>query len=144
MAITILGIEKSCLDYDLYFRMIKKYTSSLENDIRISFDKRLKENFGLYHFDYELKKHIIQIGIRHYNNDLEAQKYHYVATTLHEIKHALQQEKLGYSFESKKYSTNKKIKKDQSISEFYSIIEVEARIFEEQNLNAAIKYYNNQ
>jgi hypothetical protein len=149
MAIEILGIEKSCLEYDRYFKLIKKYTASLKQDVSISFDLRLKSIYGNHCFDYETKKHIIKISPIMCSKDgdaridEEAQKYNYIAVTIHEIKHAMQQEKLGSLYESKKFSTNKKIK-HSSMSEYYSILEIEARIFEEQNVNSAVEYYNNQ
>lgn len=141
--VVILGIHKTCLDYDPYLRLAKKYTSSLKNDVVISFDLRLKTIYGYHSYNFETKTHKIQIGPKTCGskNDKEVQIYSYIATTIHELKHAMQQEKLGAAFESKKYSKNKDIK-DNSMSEFYSVLEIEARIFEEQNLSAAVKFYN--
>lgn len=101
--------------------------------------------FGQYKFDFEKKQHIIRISPKKNKHktysDENAQKFQFISTTLHELKHAMQKEEFGAGFWSKAYSSSKQIN-EPDFSEFYSKCEVDARVFENENVLSAVETYN--
>jgi hypothetical protein len=142
MDVSLKNIEKTPLDVQAYEKLIKKYCRC-SKDVHVIFDKRLKSTFGNYFFNEEKDCHEIRISI-FANRFLEetAMIYAYVSTTLHELRHAEQKEELGNNFDNKKYSCTEEIKSPR-LTEFFSKIEVDARIYENKNILEAVKFYNN-
>jgi hypothetical protein len=106
--------------------------------------KELKD-FGQYKFHEEKKVHIIRISPSRHKyrtySDENAQKFQFISTTLHELRHASQKEDLGAEFWSKSYSYSKQID-NPDFSEFYSKCEVDARIYENKHVLPAVEAYN--
>lgn len=73
--------------------------------------------------------------------DKNGEKYQALATTLHELKHAIQKEELGLDFWKRNYSCAIEIK-DTSLADFYSQCEIEARSFENSNILLGVSIYN--
>lgn len=113
---------------------------------------------GQYYFDTKKRTHTIRISPKKNKTvlensvvqnvfkvktvDSEAEKYQLISTVLHEIKHALQKEERGIDFWNAKYSCASDIK-NNSLKDFYSECEIEARTFEHTNMLNAVETYNN-
>jgi hypothetical protein len=102
--------------------------------------------FGQYKFNDEKKIHIIRISPRRHKyktySDENAQKFQFISTTLHELRHASQKEELGTTmFWSRSYGYSKQID-NPNFSEFYSKCEVDARIYENKHVLPAVEAYN--
>lgn len=139
--IEIRHLERTCLKEQAYLKLVRKY-AKLKHKLIISFDNRIKA-FGQYRFDSIKRAHIIKISptknkITEENSkwkivDEGGEKYQLLSTTLHEIKHALQKEEKGEAFWNKHYSMASDIK-NNSLADFYSECEAEARVFEHTNI----------
>ena len=150
MSVVVKRIERTNLMRKPYKKMVEKYTKNLKYNLKISFDKRLV-CMGQYIFDDNKKLHIIKISPLknkfHMRNDSlirlgpAAQKYNIISTTMHELKHASQREELGTEYYSNVFNSVAGVSNPE-ISEWYSILEIEARIFEYENLYEAIHCYD--
>lgn len=138
--IEVRNIEKTNLNKVAFLKLLKKFAKS-KKDILVSFDGRLC-TFGCYSFNIEKRRHEIKISSKIFQfNDPASNVYELIGTLLHEVKHLQQKEDLGTNiFESKKFGCNKRIK-DQEASEYYSPCEIEARAFEEKNIDVAVEFY---
>lgn len=137
--IEIKNIEKTKLEIEPLLKTIQKF-SNLEKNILIIFDGRLKCH-GNYNY-LSSQVHCIKISTTVFQfSDRIGKIYELIGTLLHELKHAIQEESLGTQvFESENFSTNKTIK-SSATSDYFSLREVEARIFEESKLLAAVEFY---
>ena len=147
MEIKINHICRTNLNEEAFLKLIKKYTKKIKYDILISFDLRIKD-YGSYIFDTEKKRHYIAISPIQccYTKDKVkldegAEKYNLISTFLHESCHAFQYEDMGYKFWNQKYSCAAEIE-NASATEYFSECEVSARLFENEQILKAVKYYN--
>lgn len=147
MKVEVRYIERTCLELKAYTKVLRKY-SKLKHKLKIVFDNRIKD-YGQYHFDSAKRVHTIRISpkknkITQENSivdtvytvktvDASGEKYQLIATTLHELKHAIQKEERGVEFWNKKYSCASDIK-NKSLQDYYSECEIEARTFEHTNI----------
>lgn len=138
--ITIQKIERTNLNEEALVKVIKKF-SKPKKDLRLTFDARISD-FGSYTYNSKKKRHEIKISSKVFQfGALSSRPYELIGTILHELKHLQQQEDLGTNtFFSEKYTFNKCIK-NEAASAYYSIGEIEARLFEEKNLLAAVDFY---
>jgi hypothetical protein len=150
--ITIKHIDSTCLQKESYIKLVKKY-GKLKRDVLIIFDCRIS-NFGMYDYDSIKRQHVIKIspfknkyyligtdGFKIKNPDEVSEKYNLIATTLHELYHAKQKEKLGPKFFNVKFNFVKEIYNDD-VAEFWSQSEREARICENKLIVKAVEFYN--
>lgn len=137
------------LDEDSYLRVIKRYTSRLKYNIEILFTNKISD-FGLYTFDSKIQTHKIKISIKKCSEfeksflkfDTDTEKYYVISTTLHEIKHAIQYEKLGLTgFTEKEFSSAANVK-NSFASSYFSSCEIEAKEYEFKHLIKAVACYN--
>jgi hypothetical protein len=149
MKVTIKNSDRTSLNKGILLKLIKKYCQSVKQDIVVSFDHRIK-TFGYYVYDTKKKKHIIKISVhgctysdRGTKLDKEAEKYATISTLLHELKHAIQKEECGKSFWNKDYSSALDVINPEA-ADFYSVCEIEARIYENKNILQAVEFYNSQ
>lgn len=146
MVVDIRHIDRTCLEEEAFYKLVNKFSSGLTHDIKIIFDLRIKD-FGQYTFID--KVHIIRISpivcgfVKNTTTKLDAnaEKYNIISTTIHELYHAQQQEALGNDFWHKDFSQVAEIK-NKGKSSFYSICEIETRIYENKNLLRAVEYYD--
>lgn len=146
MNFVVRNIERTCLNSEAYVKLLRKFGVGIENDVVISFDLRLK-NYGSYRYNSSKKKHIILISPTECKKEEDVklssmdETYNLISTTLHELKHAMQQEELKAALWSKKYSCAKHVR-NPLMAEFYSVSEVDARVFENKSLLSAVEFYN--
>lgn len=138
--IVIRNIQRTNLREYSLAKLVKKFSKS-EKDISITFDARISD-FGSYIYNGEKQRHEIKISSKTFQfNDPSSKTYELIGTILHELKHVQQQEDLGTrSFFSEKFALNKCIK-NEAAATYYSLCEVEARLFEEKNVLSAVEYY---
>lgn len=145
--IEVRHIDRTCLDEKAYTKLVRKY-AKLKYRLIISFDNRIKA-YGQYSFNPTKRIHTIKISpkrnkIIQENSidesvykvktvDSNGEKYQLLSTTLHELKHALQKEERGEAFWNKQYSEASEIQ-NNSLADFYSECETEARTFEHTNI----------
>jgi len=144
MDIEVRYIERTCLKEKPYIQLIKKYIGlRTDKDIKIIFDLRLKKNYGTYYYDFDKRKHIISIMpyVRHKTTQTH-EMYALIGTTMHELKHLIQREELGYKkFMSSKFNRNEQIVGSDG-SSWFSECEIQARIYENSKVISAVEYYN--
>jgi len=146
MEIKIKNIDRTFLDKDSFLRLIRKY-SKLTKDLDLSFDARLTSVLGNYRYDDDKKRHIIKLSLINckYSNKAElskaGEKYNFISTLLHELKHAQQKEEMRQNFWKDKNCKNAEIQ-EESLSTEYSTVEIQARIHENKNILEAVEYYN--
>lgn len=147
MKIEVRHIERTCLELKAYMKVLRKY-AKLKHKLTIVFDKRIKD-YGQYNFDSAKRIHTIRISPQKNKTiqensivetvykiktvDASGEKYQLIATTLHELKHAIQKEERGVDFWNKHYSCASDIK-NKSLQDYYSECEIEARTFEHTNI----------
>jgi hypothetical protein len=86
--------------------------------------------------------HVIRLSpLKNSCPDKNAEKYQYVTTTLHELKHAQQVEREGTAYWNKSYKMAKGIE-TEAFAEFFGPCELEARIYENENLTKAVELYD--
>lgn len=148
MKLQIRYISRTCLNEEVYRKFVKKYSRGIRQKILISFDLKIK-NYGQHDYNEKKKTHIIKISPQTcgFSSDLQklddiAELYNLLASTLHELHHAKQLENLGKEkFLDDSFSSTPEVKNEQ-ISDFYSLCEVETRIYENKMILKAVKYYN--
>jgi len=139
MKIEIRNIP-TCLDEAAYLRLVRRF-KKIKQRLVIVFDKRLK-CYGQCEYNSKKRIHTIRISPKvNSNADKVTEKYHYLSTTLHELRHAQQKEAKGSEFWSKKYRQAADIK-NEAYAEFFSECELDARAYEAQNTAKAIELYN--
>ena len=140
MNIKIKNIKKTKLNERVLLKTIKKF-SNLKKDILLIFTDRLTY-YGKYTYVSKKKIHQIEISTIVFRYaESTARIYEMIGSILHELKHAEQQEKLGFlKMMSNSFHKNCRIK-GSGASEFFSVCESEARIAEEVNLMPAAEYY---
>ena len=147
--IKIKNIESTCLKADALKEVIVKFYSS-EKDLEIVFDKRIKDSYGWYFYDEARHVNLIRVSpLLHQFHDCdvrkpitaETQKYTYISTILHELRHAQQRDEWGKSFYSKEYCRNKNLI-DSYAAYHFTEIEIDACIYELQHVLEAVKIYN--
>ena len=138
--ITIQKIERTNLSEAALVKLIKKF-SNPKKDLRLTFDARISDH-GSYTYNIKKKRHEIKVSSRVFQFRSRSSKpYELIGTIIHELKHVQQQEDLGTNtFFSEKHFLNKCIK-NEAAAAYYSTAEIEARIFEEKNLLAAVDFY---
>jgi hypothetical protein len=147
MNITLRHFERTSLNEQAFLKLVKKYAHNLMHDVVISFDNRISTYYGEHSYDSDKKIHFIKISPKKCTKfekkiiDAHGQKYNFLSTVIHELKHASQQDQLGREFWSRQYSCAKGVK-NLAAAEFYSEKEIEARIFENENVVAAVEYYD--
>jgi len=146
MHVNIKYIERTCLKEKPFIKLIKKYAKTKSN-ILVVFDKRYK-NYGGFSWNPKKKINEIRLGIKanKYSNEntklsCNSEKYNFISTILHEIKHMNQREELGKKFWDKNYYTNKDLK-NAHLSVEFSKCELEAKEFEAKNVLQSVKYYD--
>jgi hypothetical protein len=148
MKVKIRHIEKTCLIEEAYVKLIKKYIDT-DKDVTILFDGRMKD-YGEYFYNQDKRRHEIKIGLKKnkvsaYNQDRilkeDDQRYTFIETTLHELKHLMQHEESGRSFYNNDFGTNRDIK-DNVLAIEYSQCELEAKEFEKKNILTAVDFYD--
>lgn len=138
MMVKINNIDRTCLDESAYKKVIWKYSTNLMHDVLIVFDGRLKDQGSWF---FKKKKHIIRICPSFADkSDKVGSYYHLISTTLHELRHAQQYEEQKKTFWNKKFSLTEGVK-DPTDSRFFSKCEIDARIYENQNIVNAVAYY---
>lgn len=149
MSVRIRGIEKTCLSEPALLAVISKYYKS-EKKLEIVFDRRIKDSYGWFVYDSDRKLNLIRISpaLHQYHDcdvrkpiSVEAQKYKYISTILHELRHVQQLEELGRHYYSKEYCRNSDLP-DSHQAYYYTESEVDARAYELQNILAAVEIYN--
>lgn len=140
MKIEVKNIEKTKLNKEAFLKVVERFLKN-KKSLLIIFDGRL-DCFGYYTYNSKKKKHIIKISTKRFQfKDKISRTYEIIGTFLHESKHLQQQEQFGSSFfMSKKFAWNEKIKSFDG-SDYFSVRECEARVFEEKNVLAATEYY---
>jgi len=148
--IEVRHIERTGLDENAFVKVVKKYAKSLNHNILIVFDLRIKD-YGVHYWDGVKKLHIIRISPTKCKFDYSdgneirigpvAEKYKIISAIIHELRHAQQKEELGYKFYSEHYGNVKEIT-NPSVSEWYSKCERDARIYEDTHTTRAVEYYN--
>lgn len=144
MNIRIRHLDRTCLDELAYRKLIERYSLQLQYDILIVFDMRIKNYYGDYEFNSDKKIHNIAISLNRckYEDEVRVdeggEKYNLISTTIHELYHAKQYEKLG----SKLFCKPCKDIKNKELASLYSDCEIEARVFENKNLLEAVQYYD--
>lgn len=146
-------IDRTCLERDAYIKTVQKYANDLKYDVSIVFDKRLV-NYGTHMFIPRKKIHIIRLSPKKNKTAKKShltvetvrigcvgEKFNLIASTIHELKHAQQSEKLGEKFWDENWGYVSEIKNPE-ISEWYSECEIEARIYENKNIRSAVKLYD--
>ena len=138
--IEIRNINKTRLNRIALIKVIKKF-SHIKRNVLISFDGRLKA-YGDYFYSAVDKRHEIRVSLKKYHfKNPQGRVVEMIGTILHELEHAQQQEAFGtLVFMSKKFSANKNIK-SQSASDYFSVRECSARLYEEKNILRAAEYY---
>ena len=147
MNIFIKYIERTSFVESVLKRVIKKYICKTKNDVFVIFDKRCSI-FGSYAFNIKKQVHEIRLGVNKNKKLLSKkdlppsdEKYVFISTLLHEIKHLNQREEMGKDFWNKDFGLNKNIK-NMELAERYSKCESEAREFEEKNVLKAVEFYD--
>lgn len=146
--IDIRNIQHTSLDFFALKKLLEKYIKSLhlKNNISLVFDKRLTGPTGAYHYYFKRNKsHVIRVWPEDKCSGSDAEVYVLISYILHELKHAEQVEKHGYRryARGKGFAFNPKIK-DKTWSAYYSQCEIEARVYENKNLQEAVEFYNKQ
>lgn len=143
MRISIRNIEKSELSEGAYLRLVEHFCQELKlkKDVSISFDDRLT-CYGLSYFDNAKDRHIVRISPKknkEAGSDFEAKKWDFISTTIHELRHLYQHEVQKSSKKSNRHTS--KIKNEKSKT-WYSEDEIDARLYEDQNIYDAVKIYD--
>ena len=151
-------LDRMNIEEDAYFSFLEKYirTLKLKHKILIVFDLRLKD-FGSYWWNGDIRTHIIRISPKRCQHRREenyedgwvelvrvgpaSEKFQVISTTIHELFHAHQKESKGSSFDNVSFDGVKEIT-NPDISSWYSECEIEARIYENKNIKAAVEYYD--
>lgn len=141
MKVQVRYTERTCLEPLAFLKLARKFCYGLKYKTIISFDGRIK-NYGHYIFDSKRKTHIIRISPNRKEKETSIHKHIFISTLIHELRHAHQKEKKGVEFWTKKYICSPEIKLTD-FSTFFSLREIDARIFENKNILQAIKIYNN-
>ncbi len=150
MAVKIRGIEKTCLDEGALLAVVSKHYRSDKN-LEIVFDRRIKDSYGWFAYDADRKLNLIRVSpILHQYQDCdvrkpisaEAQKYKYISTILHELRHTQQLDELGSYYYSKEYCRNKLAEAHHAY--YYTEREVDARTYELKHVLSAVEIYNSK
>ena len=147
--VVIKNISKTCLKEQPLLAVIKKHFKS-NKKLEVIFNNKNKDCYGVFETNALKKVHRITISIILHQFegcdirkpiDKEYQKYCYISTVLHELRHLQCEEKMGQKYNNKKYSEN--IKLNNSHARYYfSPREIEARIYEHKHILSAIKIYD--
>lgn len=121
---------------------LKPHLDKLDNSVSVIFDNRIKV-YAVY-YGCSNKTHLIRVSPN--NNtilgDLNASLHVYLGTIIHELKHAIQSEQLGErAYNALNFRSAVTIK-NSKYSDFYSVCEVEARLYELKHVLKAVKVYN--
>jgi hypothetical protein len=147
--VTIRYIERTCLEEEALKKVVERYTKT-DKEVLVIFDMRIKD-YGDYVYDEKKRRHVIRISpAMHLYESFEpksrmltkeGQKVRLLATLLHECRHIQQKEELGRTFYTIAYCRNTAIH-DTRVSEDYSECEIDARVYENKNVLAAVEYYD--
>lgn len=130
----------ACLDEVAYLKLVRRF-KKINHKLIIVFDERIK-CYGQHMFDSKKRIHTIRISPKvNSNPDKGTEKYHFLSTTLHELRHAQQKEIKGQEFWSKKYREAADIE-NPAYAEYFSECELDARAYEAQNTAKAIELYS--
>jgi hypothetical protein len=146
MNIEIKYADRTSLNENALVKTIKKFCK-LKRDVYIIFDNRLKLDCGNYQYDEEYKLHTIKLSVKNgrflkgKQLDEEAEKYNFLITLLHEIRHAQQYEEFKNKFWSDKLCANQQIQ-EPTLSVEYSKFELDAKAYENANINKVVEFYN--
>lgn len=139
MKIEIKNIP-ACLNEVAYLRLVRRF-KKIKQKLIIVFDNRIK-GYGQYTYNSKKRIHTIRISPKiNSDTDKVTERYHYLSTTLHELKHSQQKEIKGSIFWSTKYRRAADIKNEVS-ADFFSECELDARAYEAQNTARAVSLYN--
>lgn len=136
--IELKNVRNTNLNQRAYFNLVEKHTQVLEHPLQIIFDRHFRVNLeGEYYFSG--KKHVIRI----FTKDLKTDKK-MIKVTLHEIKHALQWNKLRRSFYFNKFvrAKNNQYKDDPSRADWDSKCEKQARNYANNHIKKTMELYN--
>lgn len=151
-------LDRMNMEEDAFLSLVEKYSRNLKlkHKILIVFDLRLKD-FGSYWWGAGSRTHIIRISPTRCKHRREenyedgwielvrvgpaSEKFQVISTTIHELYHAHQKEEKGSSFNNVSFDGVKEITNPE-LSSWYSECEIEARIYENKNIKAAVEYYD--
>ena len=132
MQITLNNASGSNLHTPAFLKVAQHFAKKLSYNVTITFDNRIVD-YGSYIFNRKTKEHIIKLSL-----GLKLDKYGFISTLLHEVRHALQYEKHGQKY----LNLVADDAQSKASANYYSPSEIDARTYESKNLTKAINIYD--